>query len=224
MMFIHDRVPVSNLFRVSKHGHRWYQGDKSCYPSVTTVLQVLPKPEIDQWVKDVGAEKAEEIRMESTTIGSTFHENAEKHINHRFLSNEHVNVDQLDDTQKLLFKQFKICAKRINNIRGLELPLISDDLRVAGTADLISDFDGVLSVVDFKTSRKIKTKSMITSYFIQAAAYTHMFNEMYSESIDDIAILIFDRSGFQPMVFKEKASNYYSQLADTIEMYYKSID
>ena len=51
---------------------------------------------------------------------------------------------------------------------GVELPLYSSTIGVAGRCDLIAEWDGVLSVIDFKSSTSPKKREWVTPYFLQA--------------------------------------------------------
>lgn len=93
---------------------------------------------------------------------------------------------------------------------GLELPLYSKKLRVAGRSDCIGKWNGVWSVVDFKTSRRVKTKDEIESYFIQESVYAHMFQEMFGIEIPNI-VTVMSVDNAEPLVFEEKTSNWIDQ-------------
>ena len=46
--------------------------------------------------------------------------------------------------------------EKIDNIRGIELGMWSEGLKVAGTSDLVADYEGELAIIDWKTSTYIK--------------------------------------------------------------------
>ena len=81
--------------------------------------------------------------------------------------------------------------------------LHSDILRVAGTVDCIAEYNGVLSVIDFKTSRKPKREEWIEDYFIQAFFYSAAFFEMTGALPEQIVILVAIRNEFDVQVFKK---------------------
>ncbi len=62
-----------------------------------------------------------------------------------------------------------VADEHIDNIRVIEGLMYSEHLRSAGTVDMIAEFDGKLSVIDWKTSNKPKTRSMIYNNFKQEA-------------------------------------------------------
>jgi len=83
--------------------------------------------------------------------------------------------------------------ERIDNIRGIELPLWSDELRVAGTTDLIADYEGELAIIDWKTATYIKKEEYILSYILQGTAYSRMLYEMYGLIPKKIVLCMFIR-------------------------------
>ena len=80
--------------------------------------------------------------------------------------------------------------KHVDNILGIELPLYSNVLKTAGRCDLIAEFNGVPSVIDFKTSRKLKKEEWIESYFLQTTVYSLMFEWLYKVHVPQIVVMI----------------------------------
>ena len=68
--------------------------------------------------------------------------------------------------------------------------MYSDLLMTAGATDCIAEFDGVMTIVDFKTSTKIKKEEWIQNYFLQATAYAMMAEERHGVEVPQIAIMI----------------------------------
>ena len=89
-----------------------------------------------------------------------------------------------------MFNNFKPLLNRIKNIKCMEQHLYSDELKVAGQVDCIAEFDGCISIIDFKTSSKPKDIKNIWDYFMQASAYSYMFEDRTGIPIQDITILI----------------------------------
>ena len=118
-----------------------------------------------------------------------------------------------------------ILSERIGKVYGQELPLYSDHLRVAGRVDCVAEFDGVLSIIDFKTSRKTKRKSWCESYFCQEAAYAIMWEERTGMPITQLVTIIavddLNQQGPGSQVFIEKRDNWVPKLRETIDVYYQ---
>jgi genome maintenance exonuclease 1 len=100
-----------------------------------------------------------------------------------------------------------------------EVPLYSDHLRIAGRVDLIAEFDGVKSIIDFKTSSRRKTAEDIKDYFEQEAAYAIMFEERTGIPIVNLVTIMAVENDKEPLVFKEHRDNHASDLIKKIRLY-----
>lgn len=174
------------------------------YPSVTTVLSAgTDTTWLEKWKARVGAEEVKRVQTRASIRGSAVHELAEHYLkNNPDYKKGHMpsNVQSFNMIRPYL-------DKHIGLIAGLELPLYSDTLKVAGRADCIAKWDGVWSIVDFKTSKKIKTKENITNYFLQESCYAEMFYERTGMRIPQIVtVMTVDHE--DPIIFIEKAENY----------------
>ena len=107
----------------------------------------------------------------------------------------------------------------ISTVVGMETPLFSDTLQLAGRVDCVGDYKGVRSIIDFKTSTKMKRKEWIDSYWIQCTAYAIMWYERTGEVIDDLVILMVAESG-EVEEFHSKRELWMGALQDKI-LYYR---
>ena len=189
------------------------QGNK--YASVTTVLSDYNKSSIDNWKQRVGEEVATAVSNKAKTRGTAVHSAIEY-----YLKNESVPSDILLPDVKSLYVRMKPELNKINNIHCLETRMYSDRLRLAGTVDCIGEYDGVLSVIDFKTAKKEKKFDQILNYFMQGSAYAEMFREHTGIKIDQIVILIGVDTSNQAQVFTVKADDYVDDLMVYIKKYY----
>jgi ATP-dependent exoDNAse (exonuclease V) beta subunit len=188
---------------------RFYQTPSGgVYPSVTTILAPHSAEGIQKWRKRVGDEEADRISLQARTRGTMVHLIAEKYLKQEDISTELASLDKLNLRN---FKKFKGLLDRISGVRFLEHPLYSDRIRIAGRVDCIADFDGTLSIIDFKTSRRRKVLSYIESYFMQGTAYALMAEERLNLVIRNIAILI-SVDADTPQVFTGKPKYYYKDL------------
>ena len=106
-----------------------------------------------------------------------------------------------------LFNQLQTEIHKIDNIKAIEGFLWSKGLRLAGRVDCVAEYDGVLSIIDFKGSTKPKRKDDIHNYFLQATAYSEMWRERVGDKIQQIVILITCDDG-TVQVFKENTGQY----------------
>ena len=167
--FIHHDLP--KLQRdTSPDGTRVYKTPSGkSYPSVTTITGLHTAKNIAEWRKRVGDEEANRISSKASARGTRIHTHCEDYLR--------GNIFEADMFDLEMFNSIKFWLDDINNIHALESPLYSDFLQVAGTVDCIAEFQGKLSVIDFKTSSKPKDREDIYNYFMQTAAYAVAFEE-----------------------------------------------
>ena len=184
------------------------------YPSITTVLSILSEDAIKAWRKRVGEEEANRVSTRASRRGTAVHLIAEKYIDNVEDYKKGFTPDILES-----FHAIKpILDSRIGKVYGQELPLYSDYLGVAGRVDCVAEFDGVPSIIDFKTSRRVKTHDDIHSYFMQEAAYAIMWEERTKKPIVNLVTIIAVDDN-PPLVFKEHRDNWITPLTDTIYEY-----
>lgn len=184
------------------------------YPSVTTVLSILSEDAIRAWRKRVGEEEANKISHRAATRGTAVHSIIEDYINNKEDYSEGYMPNVIEN-----FKDVKgILDERIGKVYAQEVPLYSEHLELAGRVDCVAEFDGVLSIVDFKTSRKLKKKQWIEGYFIQESAYAIMWEERTGIPIVNLVTII-SVDGEEAQVFKEHRDNWAPKLLETINEY-----
>lgn len=178
------------------------------YPSVTSVLKRLPQPGLDVWKNRVGAIEAERIKNSAATRGSHLHHMVENYLNGLpDVTKGHMPINVA------MFRSLKSLLDKIDIIYGIELPLISHNLKVAGACDLFAKYEGIDSIIDIKNAKNPKTEEYILNYFLQTAMYSFMIEEMYLVPIKQIVILVAVESGetqvfiknpweYMPQVFK----------------------
>jgi genome maintenance exonuclease 1 len=211
-MFKHDLVELEDLKIKNVDGKRLYITPNGNYPSVTTVTSLLVKEGIAKWRKRVGEEVANKITSTASRRGTNVHKAFEK-----YLLNEEIPT--LAPSNQFLFDDLApILAERIGLIRGVEAPLYSDYLRVGGRVDAVCEWDGVLSIVDFKTASKRKYESYITNYYLQSSAYAVMFEERTQIPVSQIVIAIAVEND-EPQIFVKKRDEYIESFQELREQF-----
>ena len=212
--FNHIGLPDSiiELDTTYRNGKRWYKiPNGELYPSVTTVTGWEKRAFFAEWRKN----NPEESKL-ALSRGTSFHTLVEDYLNNdeKFLHGHSSDCMQM-------FEQFKsLLDGKISNIRAQEVPLYSNTLRLAGRVDCVADYDGTLSIIDFKTSKAEKKEEWVESYFAQATAYAIMWKEMTGETIDQIVILISSMDG-SSQEFVKKPVKYVPVLKKMIDGYWK---
>lgn len=213
MYFNHvTKLEAPRLQQVNENGTRYYvtpEGNK--YPSITTVLSAYNQKAIFEWRQRVGEEEANKISRQASSRGTRIHTLCEMYLNNQ----EPAFKTPLDVET---FNTFKPVLHRINNIYVQEQRMYSDHLRIAGTVDCIAEFDGKLSVIDFKTAKRLKNKDDIENYFMQASAYAIMFEERFGIPVNRTVIAI-AVDGEEPQVFIEKRDKYVKGLLHYRDLY-----
>jgi len=183
------------------------EGNK--YPSITTVLGHRGKEGIIAWRKKVGEEVANKISTQAGTRGTAVHQLAEDYVN-----NKEDWAKGAMPANLFTFNTIKpILDKHVNNIWAQEVPLYSDKFKIAGRVDCIAEYDGELTIIDYKTSRKPKKEEWIENYFMQAAFYAAAFYERTGVAIKQYAIIIaVDDS--EPQVFTGKTFPWLKKLLE----------
>jgi len=203
-MFNHVECDLPTLTRKSIDGVRYYNVNDRPMVSITSVTSHFNKHIFVDWRKRVGEDEANRITKRATTRGTGTHELIEKH-----LLNEEVVLD--NPSTKMLFTQAKKVLQNINNIYALEKSLYSSELGVAGTVDCIAEYNGELSIIDFKTAAKPKPREWIENYFVQAAAYACMFYELTDIPVKKLVILMTCENG-EVTVYEEYDKMKYMRL------------
>lgn len=209
--FIHIPHQFVSLEKVEDENGRRYLCDGEYYHSVTTVTGWEKRLFFAEWRKN----NQEESRR-VTRRGNDLHSVIEKYLQNQELNTKEMSPDILD-----LFLQTKTTINRIDNIHALEAPLYSKTLKLAGRVDCVAEFDGKLSIIDFKGSTKEKREEDIENYFMQVTAYAIMWQEMFKIPIKNTCIIISsERGGVQ--VFERNPLNYVKSLKKAIDIFRKS--
>lgn len=174
------------------------------YPSVTTILgHGSDQSWLQAWKDRVGEEEVKRISGQASRRGTAVHEITEQYLrNNAAYTRGHMpaNIASFTYIKPHL-------DKSITKIYGLEVPLYSDKLRTAGRVDCVADWDGELSIVDFKTSKKEKSRDDIHNYFLQCAMYSYMFFER-TGMLPRKLVIVMTVDNSNSIIFVEKARDW----------------
>ncbi len=173
----------------------------------------------DEWKKRVGAAEAARVSSIATRRGSSVHELLELS-----LTNTEWPVKGFSPDAIMLAASIKkYFIPLVNEVRAIEAQLYCTKLKIAGTVDFIAVVDGIAVVGDWKTSKRIKTKSEIEDYFIQVAGYADMWHGRTGEVIADGIVVIACDDSLQPLIFKFKVKDYLKALYRRVNQFHKLI-
>ena len=206
------KLPVKQI-----DGKRYYTTPEGkSYPSVTTVTGLMNRVWLAKWKAAVGEEKANAISGKAMARGSRYHYLQEDFLNNKLTEERIKSLTPLD---LMMFNQTKELTSRIGDIYMLEGSMYSNDLEMAGRVDLIAEFAGKVSVIDFKTSTKRKTPSKIKGYYMQETAYAKMFEEMYGVPINRIVTIIAVEETGQSQMFVDEPKKWIEPLKELRAQY-----
>ena len=215
-MFNYDLVDVPMIeARMTGEGRVYETPDGNHYPSVTTVLGNRPekKKSLAEWRKRIGEKQATEISTQAARRGTSVHRLVEEYL---------IDLKEPDQNEMpTAISSFNSIKKSLDVnlevIRGIEVPLYSDRLKLAGRCDCVGKWSGKNSIIDFKTSKKLKKESWIEEYFLQCTAYSLMFEERTKIVTEGIVIIISVDDYKDPQVFMKSRNGYISALEELVK-------
>ena len=210
-MFTHKPVQIPELETKTVDRKRFYlTPEGKMYPSITTVLQKSKMQGLMEWRKRVGDDVANYIARTAAQRGTKVHHMCEDLTNNKEVKREPFLA-------AALFGQLeKVIKEKVDNVSAQECGLYSDKYMVAGRVDCIAEYDGVLSIIDFKTSRSERNDDWNESYYIQASAYAEMFEERTGTPIEQIVILVVTEDGVVQEFIKNK-TDYLPKLINAVD-------
>ena len=199
----------------SSTGRKYLAPNGVSYPSVTTVLSILSEESIRAWRHRVGEEEANKISARASGRGTRVHLICEKYLDNV----ENFEEGFTPDILQTFISMKNTFDERISGVYAQEAALYSEYLGLAGRVDCVGIFDGKPSIIDFKTSKKLKKKEWIEGYFIQESAYAIMWEERTGMPITQLVTIIGVDGEDEAQVFIEHRDNWAPKLLETINEY-----
>jgi len=207
LQFTQIHNPFERAIRDDSGKYRVYKTPKGIvYPSVTSFLKKIQSPQKQQQLqhwKDT-EEYSNYITKQAIDVGNETHKLIEDYLKNK------PTIEMMEYMSIQHFERLKPFLHKITEVHGVEEMLYSDVLKLAGTADGIVKYDGKLSLIDYKTKRKDQRKDWLHDYFLQATAYSIMWEELSGDIIEQIVILVSSKKGqceefiVNPNDFKEE--------------------
>jgi len=220
MTFTYEPIIVPKLERTHIGDKRLYykpENKDKKYISITTITSFYNRKIFIDWRKKIGNEEADKITKASTERGTNLHT-----LNECYLQN--IPLPKVPEISQRLFDINKPALDKINKIYGIELGLYSDYLGIAGTCDLIAEYEGELSIIDYKTSKKPKPEDWLEHYFVQCCAYAFMLKELVGMEVKKLVIIMSCENGELVVYKKENLEKYIKLLVKYIKNYVEKND
>ena len=221
-MSLYNHIPINfkQAKLIEKDNAHFYQTPTGeIYPSITTILQETmskeKKESLENWKEQEVAAKY--ITQEAAIIGTETHKLIENHIN---------EVRQADEVRLLSVAHFNNLIpflQKINDVHGTELRLYSNKMKLAGTSDCIANYEGELSIIDYKTKRSDQKEEWMKDHFIQGTAYAQMFKELTGIEVKQVVILVSSEKNSR-MEFVKNTEDYKDLLNQRLNQYYDILE
>lgn len=198
--------------------HTAYYNDAGIeVPSATTILKILNKPTIAQWANYLGFKhlKYTDVLDDAASFGTMVHEMISCHIKGYVYIAAGCVCSKYE-----LSRAFSVFLNwyENNDIETIfsEKQFTSD--RYGGTVDFYGKVNGKYTIIDFKTSKKIRM-----SMFIQLALYTILL-ENHGYKVDQVGILLCNWKHKDIKIISREELDKYIELAKCLvtlfHMYY----
>lgn len=220
-MFKLNLIEITELESETREDGRFYTTPEgNVYPSVTTVLGATKdQSHLQKWKERLGEEAAARESKRTADRGTALHLLCEK-----LVLNQPYDLRREMPVPVQLFAQLRpIIQENVDNVMGVESPLYSNYLGIAGRVDLVADWQGKASIIDYKSSNKVKRRDWIEDYFLQTSIYAVMFEELTGIPVPQLVILIGTEESTKPSVFVEKRDDWIYKAIDRINLYKKSL-
>jgi len=201
-MFNHlnNKFEFPKLEEVKVNGQRYYKVEDDLFPSVTTILSIQNNEGLQKWRERMGEDVANFESIRAANRGNGFHKICESYLNNQDISEYRKNVLSFG-----LFNLVKNEIERIDNIHGLETTLHSTKYKIAGRTDCIAEFDGMLSIIDFKSANRARADDLLEKHAIQETAYAIMWEEHTNIPIEQIVTIVSCENGESQTVINKPA-------------------
>ena len=216
MQYTHKPIDILDLETSYKNGLRYYHCGDNKYPSITSVLGTEPKPYLIEWRNRLGNSAADKEMQRCATRGTNVHTLAETYLNN--LERDKAKYEKSDI---VMFNKLKLGLSKIDNILAQECALYSDFLEVAGRCDVVAEYNGKLSIIDFKTSNGVKTEEQVFDYFLQETFYMMALLEQTGIEAAQIVTIIAVEKQLAPQIFIKSPNPYIKPLMRRIDKFYK---
>jgi genome maintenance exonuclease 1 len=224
-MLVH-KFPYQKLTRKTLDGERLYTcPDGNQVASVTTILSAT-KPEKDKqalnnWKKRVGKDNAAKITRNSSSRGTRMHSFLENYVKDNSMGDAGTNPFSVESYNMASH----VIAESLNKtveFYGTEVSLYYPELW-AGTTDVVANYQGELTIVDFKQSDKPKKTEWVEDYKMQLAGYIISHDKVYETNIKQgIIMMCTPKLEFQQWVISGKVlEEYKEKWWDRVYQYYE---
>ncbi|NBO21946.1 hypothetical protein EBU94_01200 [bacterium] len=213
-------------------------------PSVTTVLGQIPSQRLEELRQTIGDEELNKIGKRATRRGTAMHSflenyficlqktsNPEKSLLYTQkktpldLRNDDIPEESIIEGRNLFYNYYyEGQLDRISRVYSTEQFVWSIKHKYAGTLDFcFVNQNNRLVIADFKSANGIKDEETIHKYFLQLAAYTIAFEELFNRKISHTELWISNRHGMQERILEgSELTNCKEEYIHWVENFHKN--
>jgi len=189
------------------------------YPGVTKVLSgTKDMSGLDAWRERVGHAEADRIVKESQAIGTSLDT----------MFNNSLTEECFDESLYKgepgyrLFRQLKPYIAKVEPI-GVQMKVWSDHMKMMGYLDCVGLYNGTLTLIDCKNSKKEKPEQYLEDYYLQCTAYSMMLFEMLDLRIKQMALFIARRDSAFPQIVVRDIKPWVPEVLKRVKTYYGNL-
>ena len=170
---------------IKRNNFRYYKIDNLLVPSVTSILRVSRSTQGFNYSSK---------QSDSFEIGNLMHDYLDKYITNKSISAENSK------NSKIACELSKVI---IDNIFPRVTSFIASEATVhhqynfAGTLDLLAEIDNKLTIIDYKSSYRKKSRYLIDEHFQQLAAYAIAHDNMHNTDIKQAMLFIVYKESYE---------------------------
>jgi len=165
---------------------RFYRRNGKYYPSITSVLGMMPKgPHYEDWLMKYGF-NSKVLAAKAADEGTQVHDLVERYLNGeeiKFL-NEREQPIYDPEIWKMFLNFVDFWETYKPTLIEAEVHLFSDKLKIAGTCDIVCEINGEIWILDLKTSNQITQ-----TYEIQTSLYKECYEECFNKKVAKTGVL-----------------------------------
>ena len=216
-----NKYNYTTYVRDDDHGPRTYKVNDLKLPSVTNILQFTQSKDkqqgLDKWRERIGFQEAMEITQQAAKRGTEMHKVLEKYVN----GEGYLNLSDEGGIARVMAHEIIHNLGPLKVIYGTEVCLTGKN-RWAGSTDVVGEYDGKPTIIDYKQSNKPKREEWVEDYYYQIAAYSLAHEEHYGP-IDQglIAICTVDGKYQEFKMDAVKLDEYENKWLERLERYEK---
>lgn len=184
-------------------------------PSATTILKILNKPAIVKWANYLGFNHLDidSVLHEAANLGTLIHDLINSILSQSLII--YISNPQIPDSTVFSYiNRFKIWLST-NTIKPIFLEKSFSSRLFGGTLDFYGEINGKKTILDFKTSKKIRV-----SMFFQLALYCVLLEERGYE-VEQVGILLVNpKNRDEKYISREELQEYIDFALKLVELFH----